>query len=68
MINKETLLESLSNEPLAVIQTAYLYAQNLHLYGVDVTKEWLTATVQSTNLEQAYRKGFYDALEQMKEG
>ena len=68
MTNKETLLKSLSNEPMAVIQTAYLYAKNLHLYGVDVTKEWLTATEQSASLEQAYRKGFYDALEQMKEG
>ena len=67
MTDKETLLKSLSNEPIAVIQTAYLYAQNLHLYGVDVTKEWLTATVQSANLEQAHRKGFYDALEKMKE-
>ena len=65
MINKETLLKSLSNEPIAVIQTAYLYAHNLHLYGADITKEWLTAVENTVNLEKAYRKGFADAYQEL---
>ena len=65
MINKEILLKSLSNEPIAVIQTAYVYAHNLHLYGVDVTKEWFTAVQNAANLEKAYRKGLADAYQEL---
>lgn len=61
------LIDKLSNMPPMVIATAYLHAINYTLYGEDVTEKWLTATQQAYALEQAYRKGYYDAL-QREEG
>lgn len=40
-----------------VTQLAMMYAKNLYVYGVDVTKVWETATSQSMALEQAYLRG-----------
>ncbi len=45
--------------------TAFAYAHYHRVYGIDVTEKWNTATQQSANLEQAYRKGYYDAVERM---
>ena len=36
---------------------AEMYAKNMVDYGVDVTKEWQTATQQSCALEKAYIRG-----------
>ena len=60
---RKKLIEELSKMPLMVISTAYLHALNYTLYGEDVTEKWLTATQNSSALEKAYRKGYYDALQ-----
>ena len=36
---------------------AEMYAKNMVDYGIDVTKEWQTATQQSYDLEKAYISG-----------
>ena len=61
------LIDELSKMPSMVIATAYLYAINYTLYGEDVTEKWLTATQQTSALEKAYRKGYYDALQKQAE-
>ena len=61
------LIDELSKMPLPVIATAYLYALNYTRYGVDVTKEWVTATQNANALEKAYRGGYYDAIQEMSE-
>lgn len=65
--DKETLLRLLAEEDTKVVATAYLYAINLVRCGVDVTKEWDTATKQSYALSKAhhdgYRKGYSDGYD-----
>lgn len=56
------LIDELSKMPPMVIATAYLHAINYTLYGVDVTEKWLTATQNTSALEKAYQKGYYDAM------
>lgn len=56
--NKQ-LIDELSKMPPMIIATAYLYAINYTLYGIDVTEKWVTATQNSSALEKAYRKGYY---------
>ncbi len=43
-----------------VNQLAMMYAQNMYMYGVDVTKAWETATSQSASLNEAYLRGLHD--------
>lgn len=57
------LIDKLSKMPPMVIETAYLYAINYTKYGVDVTKDWLTASQNACNLNRAYRDGYYAAME-----
>lgn len=57
------LIDELSKMPSMVIATAYLHAINYTLYGEDVTEKWLTATQNASALEKAYKKGYYDALQ-----
>lgn len=64
--NKQ-LIDELSKMPPMVIATAYLHAINYTLYGIDVTEKWVTATQNSSALEMAYRKGYYDALQSQAE-
>lgn len=61
------LLNELSKMPPMVIATAYVYATNYTTYGEDVTEKWVTATQNSAALEKAYRKGYYDALQRLRE-
>jgi len=61
------ILEELSKMPPMVIETAYLYTMNFELYGVDVTKEWVTATQNASALSKAYEKGYYDGLKRQAE-
>lgn len=61
---RNLLMHKLSEMPSAVIETAYLYAVNYIAYGEDVTKEWSTAIQQTRALDQAYRKGYYDATKE----
>lgn len=62
---KEALLEELSREDLQVLSLAYVYAKNLQLYGIDVTKAISSATENVMMLEKAYRHGYYDAVNKM---
>lgn len=41
-------------------QLAMMYAQNMYIYGVDVTKAWETAISQSNALNKAYLRGLHD--------
>ena len=64
---RKKLIEELSKMPPMVVATAYLYAMNFELYGVDVTKEWVTATQNASALSRAYEKGYYDGLKKQIE-
>ena len=57
------LIDELSKMPPKVIATAYLHAINYTLYGEDVTEKWVTAIQNTSALEKAYQKGYYDALQ-----
>lgn len=61
---KAILLETLAQQNNIVLSQAYLYAQNLCMYGVDVTKSW-SAVQQADALEKAYIKGRYDESERI---
>lgn len=61
------LIDELSKMPPMVIATAYLHAINYTLYGEDVTEKWITAAQNASALENAYRKGYYDALRKQAE-
>ena len=65
-IKKKILLDLLKNEPIEVVQLAYLYAKNYTKYGVNVIEDWVTATKQSYALEQAYLKGVYDCQQKLE--
>lgn len=68
MDNKSKLLiDELSKMPPMVIATAYLHAICYTRYGVDVTEKWVTATQNVAVLEEAYNKGYYDALQRLSE-
>lgn len=43
-----------------VNQLAMMYAQNMYMFGVDVTKAWETATSQSASLNEVYLRGRQD--------
>ena len=62
---KEVLLEELAKEDLQVLSLAYVYAKNFHMYGIDVTKAICSATENVAKLDIAYRKGYYDAMNNM---
>lgn len=62
----ELITEQLKKYDLHILETALAYADNLWKYGVDVRKEWETATHQAYALSQAYRKGFADCEEQCR--
>lgn len=61
------IVDELLKMPPMVIETAYLYAKNYVMYGENVTEKWLTAIQNTSILEKAYRKGYYDALQRQKE-
>lgn len=56
-IQKQKMLELLSNEDVAVLSLAYMYAENFHKYGFDVTEKCLTATEQMACMNRAYIRG-----------
>lgn len=64
---KAILLETLSQQSNMVLSQAFLYAQNLCEYGVDVAEKWSTAIQQAYALEKAYIKGRYDESEMVME-
>ena len=64
----QQLIDELSKMPPMVIATAYLHAINYTLYGVEVTEKWLTAVQNAASLEQAYRRGYMDAMDKIHGG
>ena len=64
---KEALLEELDKEDFQILILAYLYAKNRKTFGEDVTEKWETALQNADALEKAYRKGYHDALQDIKE-
>ena len=61
------IIDELTKMPPMVVSIAYLYATNYIRYGENVTEKWLTALQQSSALETAYRQGYYDAIQRMRE-
>ncbi len=64
---KDILLKELAKEDLQVLSLAYVYAKNLQMYGVDVTKAIATATENAAKLDIAYHKGYCDAMNRRSE-
>lgn len=64
---KQEILDEMSKMPPMILLTAYLYSVNFTLLGVDVTKEWKTATEHAKALNAAYRAGYHDALQNLEE-
>ena len=65
IVNGIPLPEDMQQFEETTLTVAFAYARYLTMYGVNVTAKWNTATEQSAKLEQAYRKGYYDATEKM---
>ncbi len=63
---KQVMLELLAEENEQVIALAFMYAKNMHLYGVDVTKAWDSAICQSAALNEAYTRGRVDSDEEWR--
>jgi len=59
---KQKMLYELSKDYNKLV-IAYVYAKNYLEYGVDVTRVWDTATLNTANLEKAYVKGRRDENE-----
>lgn len=57
---KQALLDNLSKESPQVIETAYIYAKNYVLHGIDITKAWNTAAEQSDILTRVKMDSFYE--------
>jgi len=57
---KKSLISSLTELDDRLLLLALLYAHGLIDFGVDVTKEYNTATANTALVEEAYRRG-YDA-------
>lgn len=64
---KEILLEELEKEDLSVLSISYIYAKNLHWYGIDITKTVNSAVENAAMMDEAYKKGYYDALKRQSE-
>lgn len=59
---KRAYIRQMESMPDIVIATAYAYAVGMCACGVDVTKEWKTATEQKAALDAAYTRGRYDEM------
>lgn len=65
--DKEMLIQSLSDFDIQTLSLAVMYANDMKNYGIDVTQTWQTAAENAYNLDRAYRRGFADAMNRMKE-
>ncbi len=59
---KKPYIKELAQFDEQTLAIAIVYACNMKRYGVDVTEKWNTAVEQSDALENAYHKGYADAL------
>ena len=62
---KQALLEMLAEQDIQTLALAFSYAQNMQLYGVDVTLKLETATQNEEALTRAYQRGYYDAMQRI---
>lgn len=60
------LLDKLSKESIMVLETAYVYAKNYVLYGIDITKAWTTAVQQASNVERVKLDAWAKAYDSFK--
>lgn len=65
---KRLLIKEFEKLPACIVATAYVYADSLNRFGVDVTKEWKTAVEQRAALDQAYMQGRQYEREQIQGG
>lgn len=63
---RRVLIDKLSKLSDIELETAYLYAISYINYGEDITEKWITATQNAYALDNAYRKGYYDAVQKIK--
>ncbi len=63
---KRQLLDDLYGESTMVLETAYSYAKNYVLYGVDITKAWTTAVLQASVLERVKLDAWAKAYDSFK--
>ena len=64
--DKQVLLDSLAEEPLMVISTAYVYAKNCVKYGEDITEAWTTAVQHALIIEKVENKARAEAYDSFK--
>lgn len=62
---KQMMLDNLSKESEIVLATAYSFAQNLTMYGVNVTEKWNNVLENTQAVQTAYNRGYFDALLEM---
>lgn len=67
VIKRQELLALMKDMPFNTLALAYVYAKNYVEFGEDVTERWLTTTENVAALEKAYKRGYYDALQQSEE-
>ena len=65
-IDKADLVKYLMQKDENVIKLAIAYAENLRLYGVDVTRAWETAVEQAFALHAAEKRGYYKCMESIR--
>lgn len=63
---RRQLLDELYGESMMVLETAYSYAKNYVLYGIDITKAWATAVQQASAVERVKLKAFTEAYDSFK--
>ena len=64
---KPLMLEELSKESDAVLTLAYMYAKGFKLCGEDITKSFTNAVCNNEFIENIYRKGYEDCLEDLEQ-
>lgn len=68
MTHKESLLAALAKEDEQVLAVAYLYAQNVQKYGVDITQAAMTAVQNVAMINRVYAVAYADAMKQFSLG
>ena len=59
---KQALLDALAKEDEQVLALAYVHAQYLNMYGIDIEKALCTATENAEAMNKAYQKAYHDAM------
>lgn len=62
MNKREAIIKELNSVPTDVLALALVYAKYSKLYGENITKAWDTAVQQKSAMDNAYARGYYEAL------